>query len=99
MSETKLNNVKVLNLNLSGEKIYEKISDLVKDLKKEGFEEIEITIQGSTKNKLKKAGFNIKLFERIKTKQDLPDWVVYDLIESSGKLKDTDFNRRLKNAE
>ena len=99
MSKRKLNNIKVMNLNLTEEKISGKISVLVKDFKKQGFEEIKITIEGSAKNILKKAGFNIKLFERIKTKQDLPDWVVYDLIESSGKLKGTDFNERLKNAE
>ena len=88
-----------MNLDLNKDKPSEKISDLLKELKKQGFEEIKITIEGSSINLLKKAGFNIKLFEQIKTKQDLPDWVVYDLIESSGKLKGTDFNVRLKNAE
>jgi len=99
MSESKLNLVKMMNINLNEDKPSEKISDLLKDLKKQGLEEIKITIEGSSNNLLKKAGFNIKLFERIKTKQDLPDWVVYDLIESSGKLKGTHFNSRIKNAD
>lgn len=99
MSESKLKYSKVINLNLNEGKPSEKISKLVKDLKKKGFEEIQLTIEGSNIDLLKKAGFSIRLFERIKAKQDLPDWVVYDLIESSGKLKGTDFLGRLKNAE
>ena len=99
MSESKLKFTKVLNLTLNEDKFSEKISDMLIEFKKQGFEEIKITIKGSSNNLLEKAGFNIKLFEQIKTRQDLPDWVVYDLIESSGKLKDTHFERRLKNAE
>jgi hypothetical protein len=99
MSESKLKYVKVINLNLNEDKSSEKISELVKDLRKKGFEELQLTIEGSIINLLEKAGFSIKLFEQIKTKQDLPDWVVYDLIESSGKLKGTDFLGRLKNAD
>ena len=98
MNENKLNNIKVTNINLSKNKTSEQISELMKDLKKQGFKEIEITIKGSPKNLLKKPGLDIMIFKRIKNKQDLPDWVIYDLIESSGKLKGTDFNRRLKNA-
>ena len=71
----------------------------LKLLKKHGIEEVKITIEGSSNDLVKNAGFNIKLFERIKTQQDLPDWVVYDLIESSGKLKGTHFDRQLKNAD
>ena len=99
MSESKLKYVKVINLNINKDKSSEKISELVKDLRKKGFEELQLTIEGSIINLLEKAGFSIKLFEQIKTKQDLPDWVVYDLIESSGKLKGTDFLGRLKNAD
>ena len=99
MIESKLKYVKVINLNLNEDKSSEKISELVKDLRKKGFEEIQLTIEGSIISLLKKAGFSIKLFERIKAKQDLPDWFVYDLIESSGKLKGTDFLGRLKNAD
>ena len=99
MSEGHLKFTKVMNLNLNEYKSSEKILNLLMELKKQGFEEIKITIEGSSNNLLKKAGFNIKLFERIKTTQDLPDWVVYDLIESSGKLKGTYFDRELKNAD
>jgi hypothetical protein len=99
MSESKLKFTKVMNLNLNEDRSSEKISDLLMQLKKQGFEEIRITIEGSSNNLLKNAGFNIKLFERIKNTQDLPDWVVYDLIESSGKLKGTHFDGRLKNAD
>ena len=99
MSESKLKYVKVINLNINEDKSSEKISELVKDLRKKGFEELQLTIEGSIINLLEKAGFSIKLFEQIKAKQDLPDWVVYDLIESSGKLKGTDFLGRLKNAD
>ena len=99
MSESKLKFTKVMNLNLNEDRSSEKISDLLMQLKKQGFEEIRITIEGSSNNLLKNAGFNINLFERIKTTQDLPDWVVYDLMESSGKLKGTHFDERLNNAD
>lgn len=99
MSEDQLKFTKVMNLNLNDYKSSEKISNLLMDLKKQGFDEIKITIEGSLNNLVKNAGFNIKLFERIKTTQNLPDWVVYDLIESCGKLKGTLFNRQLKNVD
>jgi len=99
MNEGHLKFTKVMNLNLNEYKSSEKILNLLMELKKQGFEEIKITIEGSSNNRVKNAGFNIKLFERIKTTQDLPDWVVYDLIESSGKLKGTYFDRELKNAD
>lgn len=96
MNNSKLTDVKVINLNLNEDKTTENISRLLEELREKGFEQIQITIKGSAEDLLKNSGHSIKLFERIKTGQNLPDWVVYDLIESSGKLKDTDFNERLK---
>jgi hypothetical protein len=99
MSESKLNTVKVLNINLNEDESSVQFSESVNDLKKQGFEKIQVTIEGSIKDLLKKSGYSIELFERIRTKQDLPDWVIYDLFEVSGKLKGTNINNRLKNVE
>ena len=99
MSESRLNTIKVLNINLNEDKSSVQFLESVNDLKKQGFEKVQVTIEGSIRDLLKKSGYSIELFERIKNKQDLPDWVIYDLFEVSGKLKGTNINSRLKNAE
>jgi hypothetical protein len=94
-----LNTVKVLNINLNEDESSVQFSESVNDLKKQGFEKIKVTIEGSIKDLLKKSGYSSEVFERIRNKQDLPDWVIYDLFEVSGKLKVTNINNRLKNGE
>jgi hypothetical protein len=92
-------NVKEINLKLNEEEISEKLLIMVNELREKGFDEIQLTVKGSIEELIKKAGFSTEVFKRIKNEQDLPDWVVYDLIESTGKLKNTDFSKRLRNAD
>ena len=99
MNKSKLTEIKLINIDLNEDKTSEKISKLLEELRKKGYKELQVSIKGSTEDLLKNTGYSIQLFERIRAKQNIPDWVVYDLIESSGKLKNTDFNERLKNEE
>ncbi len=88
MDENKLGTIKEfkLNLNKSNDKT---IGMVISELKNLGFEEVNVKIEGRVEDLLKKSGYSIDVFHRVKKKQDLPDWVVYDLIDSSGKLQGT----------
>jgi hypothetical protein len=99
MNENKKNTLKIMDISLDESNMIEKVSESIKELKDQGFEKIKLTLEGSFEDKLKKSGYSPDLFNRIKFKQDLPDSVVYDLIESCGKLKGTDFESRLKDGE
>ncbi|MBT8379342.1 MAG: hypothetical protein KJN64_08935 [Ignavibacteria bacterium] len=97
MSENKLVRNKTLNLNLSDNKTLEEISGTLKEMRKQGFEKVRITIEASINDLLEKNNYSVDLFNKIKETQDLPDWVVYDFIETDGILKNNEFENRLKN--
>jgi hypothetical protein len=46
---------------------------------------------------LKKSGLDKEVFKKIKDVQDLPDWVVINLMMAAGKLKESKFKLRLLN--
>ena len=89
MSEIKESPVKTLRINLSDEGNYQTLIDDLKQLKKNGFEEIDISIYGSARKMAVKLGFNIELFNKIIEVQEIPGWVVLNLMKSKGALSNS----------
>jgi len=56
-----------------------------------------IDIKASPKEELKNSGLDNQVFRRIKEIQDLPDWVVINLMLAAGKLKESNYKERLFN--
>jgi enolase len=99
MSENKLNTIKELKLNLTELNAKEILAEAIDEFRHKGFDNIAIKIESSATDLIKKSGYDMESYNQIKELQNLPGWVVYDLIHSSGKLKGTGFNERVTNAE
>jgi hypothetical protein len=92
MNDENLNTIKEFKLNLKESGRDEILSKMISEIKNLGFTEIKVKIEGDVRDLLEKTGYSIDVFNRIKSTQDLPDWVVYDLIDSSGKLNKLSIN-------
>lgn len=71
----------------------------LKELQKiydEGYSEIKITVYGDARKAAENEGFDIELFEEIKTVQSLPDSVVFNFLKTKGILSNSDFNKRFQ---
>ena len=58
----------------------------LKNLKQNGFDQVEIIVRGDAQTAASKFGFDKELFEAIKLKQSLPEKTVLDFLSSKGKL-------------
>ena len=59
--------------------------------------EINLELRNDSNGNVEKMRLNVHLFTKIKEIQDLPDWVIIKLLLAEGKLKNSDFNKRLLN--
>jgi len=94
MSENKKVNIESMQINLDDNKSIELLSNRLSDLKEKGYKQVIIEIKMSIEQQLTKFSLDIATFERIKEMQELPDWVVINLLLAGGKLKGTDFKVR-----
>ena len=75
---------------LKNEKFQIPAEEIIK-LVNSGYKTVTIKILGSSKQASLNLGNSEKLFDNIKKTQSLPDNVVYDFLESKGKLCGSDF--------
>lgn len=94
MSENEKINIKSLQLNLSDEDQLKLVSKQLSELKKKGYEHITIDFNITSEQELKRNNIDVQVFKKIKTTQELPDWVVIKLMLAGGKLKRTKFKAR-----
>ncbi len=73
------------------------ISEKLSELKIKGNAFVDLDVKNWLPEKLKKLKLNVRLFEKIKEIQDLPDWVIIKLFLAEGQLIHSDFNKRLLN--
>ena len=65
MNRSKLRNIRSLDLNLNDNESSKRISELFNELKKNGVDEIKITIEASNKDFLTKSGIDSIIFENM----------------------------------
>ena len=87
MSEKEVIEIKSLQIDLNDENSTKLVAQKLTELKNEGYDSVTISIKTSTEEELKKSGLDIEVFKKIKEIQDLPDWVVINLMLAAGKLK------------
>ena len=97
MSEKEVIEIKSLQIDLNDENSTKLVAQKVTELKNEGYDHITISIKTSTEEELKKSGLDIEVFKKIKETQDLPDWVVINLMLATGKLKESKLKLRSLN--
>lgn len=91
MNEKELIDIKSLQINLIDENSTDLLTQTLAELKNKGYDSVTIEIKTSTKEELKKSGLDIAVFKKIKDTQDLPDWVVINLMLAAGKLEGSKF--------
>ncbi|MCW8961212.1 MAG: hypothetical protein OQK29_06590 [Ignavibacteriaceae bacterium] len=82
---------------MDDEKSIKLFVETLNELKNKGYDKLKIEIKTSTEQELIKSDLDIEVFKKIKETQDLPDWVVINLMLASGKLKESKFKLRLPN--
>ena len=97
MIEKELIELKSLQIDLDDEKSIKLFADTLNELKNKGYDKVKIEIKTSTEQELKKSDLDIEVFKKIKETQDLPDWVVINLMLAGGKLRESKFKLRLLN--
>jgi len=97
MSENEKINLSSLQVNLDEEKSVRLVAEQLSELKKNGYKQVTIEIKVASEQELERFELDIATFERIKNTQELPDWVVINLMLAGGKLKGTKYKARVFN--
>ena len=97
MSNKELIEIKSIQIDLKDDNSAEIFKQKLAELKNKGYNSVTIEIKTSTEEELKKSGLNMDVFKKIKNIQDLPDWVVINLMLAAGKLKGSKFKLGLFN--
>ena len=97
MNEKESIEIVSLQIDLNDENSTKLVVKKLSELKNEGYDQVTINIKASTEKELKKTNLDIEVFKKIKKIQDLPDWVVINLMLGAGKLKDSKFKVRSLN--
>ena len=97
MIEKELIELKSLQIDLDDEKSRKLFAETLNELKNKGYDKVKIEIKTSTEQELKKSDLDLEVFKKIKETQDLPDWVVINLMLAGGKLRESKFKLRLLN--
>ena len=85
-------------VDLEEDESFEKLVDELKLLKNQGYKKTDVLVYKNVMEEVKLRGIDQTIFNNIKKKQDLPDYVVLDFIECAGVIKDKDFKKRVMDA-
>lgn len=97
MSKDEMIELKSLVIDLSKEGEINLLSHTLLELKEKGYSQIKLNIKADPEIELKNSKLDIQVLNGIKETQDLPEWVVINLMYAAGKLKESDFKNRFIN--
>ncbi len=72
------------------------ISEKVAELKNAGYSKIKLEVKGPSEKENTNFKIDTDLFLKIKSIQELPDWVIVKLILADGKLKGSKFPEQIQ---
>ncbi len=91
MDKNELIELKSLVIDLNDQNSVNSMTQTFTELKNSGYSQVTVNIKTSPEQELKKSQIDLELFSKIKAVQELPDWVVINLILAAGKLKRQQF--------
>jgi hypothetical protein len=97
MNENEMIDLTSLIIDLKDENSVNSLTEKISDLKESGYGKVMISIKTSPGEVVKIANLDINIFEKIKSVQELPDFVVINLLQVAGKLKESNFKDRFNN--
>jgi len=95
MDKNELIELKSLVIDLNDQNSVSSMVQTFAELKNSGYSQVTVDIKTSPEQELNKSQLDLELFSKIKAVQELPDWVVINLILAAGKLKDSGFKERI----
>ena len=95
MNKINSNEIKSLFIDLNDRSSDNPISEKAKELKNSGQSKVQLEVKTSPDCEIQNLQLDIDLFTKIKTIQDLPDWVIIRLILAEGKLKESKFSEQV----
>lgn len=90
--------LKSISVDLSEDESFEELIRELKSLKSQGFSKTKVLVYKNVMEEVKLKGVDQIIFNKIKKKQDLPDYVVLEFIESEGIIKDKNYKKRVMDA-
>jgi len=97
MNKNELIDLKSLVIDLNDHSSVNLLTQTFNELKNNGYTSVKLDIKTSPEQELNKSQIDIELFRKIKEVQELPDWVVINMILAAGKLKSSNFRDRILN--
>lgn len=97
MTEKEMIDLTSLVIDLKDENSVSSLTEKISNLRESGYGKVMISIKTSPGEEVKIANLDINIFEKIKSVQELPDFVVINLLQAAGKLRESNFKDRLKN--
>ena len=97
MNKKEMIDLTSLVIDLKDENSVNSLNGKISDLKKSGYSKVMVSIKTSSGEEAKVADLDIEIFDKIKSVQELPDFVVINLLQAAGKLKEKNFKERFKN--
>ena len=82
---------KTLFIDLNDRSSDNPISEKTKELKNSGQSKVQLEVKNSPDCEIQNLQLDVDLFTKIKSVQELPDWVIIRLILAEGKLKGSKF--------
>ena len=95
MNKNELSDMKKLSIDLAERSDDNSFSEKVNELKNDGHSQIKLKLKISPEKLTEDLLLDVDLFTKIKTIQDLPDWVIIKLILVKGTLKRSNFQEQL----
>lgn len=95
MNKNELIDPKPLFIDLNDKSNDNSISKKVAELKNIGHSMVKLDVKDSPEKEVSEMKLDIDLFTKIKTTQDLPDWVIVKLILAEGKLRESKFAEQI----
>jgi len=86
---------KTLFIDLNDRSSDNPISEKAKELKNSGQSKVQLEVKNSPYYEIQNLQLDVDLFTKIKSVQDLPDWVIIRLILAKGKLKESKFSEQV----
>lgn len=90
--------LKSVNVDLNEDENFEVLIRELKSLKDQGFVKTDVLVFKNVLEEVKLKGIDLTIFNEIKKKQDLPDYVVLEFIESEGVIEERNYMKRVKDA-
>jgi len=95
MNENNVIDPKPLFIDLNDKSNDNSISEKIAELKNAGYSKIKLDVNGSSEKENTNLKIDTDLFIKIKSIQELPDWVIIKLIIANGKLKGSKFTEQI----